>query len=149
MAGTGYTKELFIKDKPADVDLINDAVLNDDVDLVYPIAADEDIHFEIWAFYTAGAGGIQVAMSGPAGFTHLHYSANLDISGATKVTSAVATAWDVTVVKAAGSSGMVRIIGHVHNGINAGSLVFRWAQNASNPADTTVHQGSTIKVIRY
>lgn len=148
-ARQGNVLEYFLKDKSADTDLASDNTLNDDADLVYPMLANDDIHFEVWAFFTCDAGGIQVAMSGPAGFSHLHYSANLDISGSVKVTSNIGTAWDVTAVRTTSAQGMVRIVGHVHNGATPGDLVFRWAQNTSNVASTTIHQGSTIKVVRY
>lgn len=149
MAGLGALYEFYIVDKSVSITLQNDNTLNDDTHLTYPLAANEDIDWELTAFYNAGAGGIQCAMSGPAGYTALHYSANLDISGATKVTSAIATAWDVTVAQAAASSGLVRIHGHLHNGANAGTLVFRWAQNTSNVAATIIEEGSSLKVIRY
>lgn len=149
MAGTGGNlKELYIICKTTQIDLNNDNVLNDDSDLFYSVFANELIHFQVEAYYVAGAGGIQAAMSGPAAYTALNYSASLDIAGATKVTSNVATAWDVTVTQAAGSQGLVRISGYLHNGANAANLVFRWAQNTSNGANTSVYQGSRLKVFR-
>lgn len=149
MPGTGSSiREMIIVEKTADVDLINDNVLNDDAELKVSIAANEEMFFEVYAHYVAGAGGIKAAMSGPAGYEHLHYSANLDVSGATKVTSNLASAWDDIVNLASGSEGMVRITGMVHNGGNAGILVFRWAQNTSNGANTTIHQDSIIRVSR-
>lgn len=132
----------------SDVDLINDNTLNDDASLTYVMAADEHIFFEIYAHYIAGAGGIQAAINGPAGFIHLHYSANLDISGATKVSSNVADAYDAVVAQAAASQGQVRIQGAVHNGATPGNLVFRWAQNASNGANTTIHEDSVMRITR-
>lgn len=149
MASSGGTvMENFIAHTLADVDLQNDATLNDDGSLIYPVAANEMIHWLLYGFYTAGAGGIQAAMSGPAAFTKLNYSVNLDITGATKVTSAVAAAWDVTAAQAAASAGCVRIAGHLHNGVNAGNVVFRWAQNVANGANTTIHEGSALLVWR-
>lgn len=140
--------ETEIVDKVNDENTANDATLNDDSDLKFAMKANEVYSFEVYAHYIAGAGGIQCAMSGPAGFTKLHYSANLDVAGATKVSSNLATAWDVTVLLAGASQGMVRIIGNVHNGATPGNLVFRWAQNASNPANTTIHEDSWIRVNR-
>lgn len=148
MPGTGSTVlENIIFETSVDITLQNDNVLNDDSSLHYTMAAEEQILFEIYAHYLAGAGGIQCAMNGPAGFAHLHYSANLDVSGATKVTSNTAEAYDVTVSDGAGQ-GMVRLIGSVHNGATPGNLVFRWAQNVSNPANTVIHQDSWMRITR-
>lgn len=150
MARTGgLLKEIYVVDCSADVDLANDGTLNDDGYLKYDLQAGDDVHWELYAFYNAGAGGIQAGMSGPAGFTKLYYSVNLDISGATKVTSALAGAWDVVAAQAAASTGLIRIIGHLHNGVNAGDLVFRWAQNVSNAANTTIYEGSSLILYRY
>lgn len=150
MAGLGNTiLETYLLETLLDIDLINDNTLNDDAYLKYPMAVNEHIFFEIYAHYIAGAGGIQAAISGPAGFTHLHYSANLDVSGATKVTSNLATAYDTVVLLAAASQGQVRIVGSVTNGATPGDLVFRWCQNTSNGANTTIHTDSVMRVTRY
>jgi hypothetical protein len=148
MAGTGSTiREMIMFETEIDVDLASDNTLNDDAYLSCPMAANEELAFEVYAHYLAGAGGIQCAMNGPAGFTHLHYSANLDVSGAVKVSSNIAEAYQVTVTDGAGQ-GMTRIIGMVHNGATPGNLVFQWAQNVSNPANTTIHQDSWMRITR-
>lgn len=148
MPGTGSTiSEIIIFKTSFDITLQNDNVLHDDSSLHYPMAADEQIIFEVYAHYLAGVGGIQCAMNGPAGFAHLHYSANLDVSGATKVSSNIAEAYDIIVSDGAGQ-GMTRIIGMVHNGATSGNLVFRWAQNVSNPANTIIHQDSWMRITR-
>ena len=148
MAGIGNVFEHYIVDTSADVDLANDNTLNDDAYLIYPVAASEDVHFDLYAFYIAIAGGIKAAMSGPAGFTSLNYSVNIESAGAVKVTSNVAQAWDVTAVDGAGQ-GLIKIHGHLHNGVNAGNLVFRWCQNVSHANLTTIYEGSSMRIIRY
>jgi len=147
MSTGGNIYEIDIVEKSVDVDLASDNTLNDDADLKIAIKANEEFIFEIYAHYIAGAGGIRAAMSGPAGYIHLHYSANLDVAGATKVSSNLATAWDVVVTDGAGE-GQVRIIGSVSNGATPGDLVFRWAQNTSNIANTTIHQDSWARFTR-
>ena len=148
MGDGGCIREICIIDKSADENLVNDAVLNNDSEISYPLVANDDIHWELYAFFNAGVGGIQCAMSGPAAPTALHYSVNLDIAGANKVTSNVAVAWDTVALNAAASSGAIRIVGLVHNAANVGNLVFRWAQNAANPANTTIYQGSYLRIWR-
>ncbi len=149
MAGReGNMLEHYIVDTSADVNLANDNTLNNDGSLLYPMFAQDDIDFRITAYYLAGAGGIQAAMSGPAGFTALNYNVNIASAGAAKVTSNVAQAWDVTAADGAGQ-GLITIFGHVNNGVNAGDLVFRWAQNVSNAANTTIYRGSSLVIIRY
>ncbi len=149
MSGLGNIKEHFIVARVADDTIANSVALADDDTLLYPIFASEKVFFQVYILYTALAGGIRVAMSGPAGSTDLHYLVCLDVTGTTVSNSALGTAWDTYAALAGASTGLIRITGHLENGATPGNLVFRFAQSTSNANVTTIHRGGTLLVSRY
>lgn len=124
----------------------NDATLNDDPHLQIPIAVNEILVFELCAFWTAGAGGIQVAFNGPAAPTNLRYVIALE--GAGSMTTQSVAAWDTVVAIAGADNGFVSGWLSVENGVNAGNVIVRWAQQAANAANTTLQRGSWFRSYR-
>jgi len=143
----GYVSEILLVNKTADQNLINDASLNDDPDLTIPIAAGENMFVEFFVHYQALAGGIRASVNGPAAATHLHYTVKI-ATGVGLDTSNVETVFDQPTVKAGATQGFITITLGVHNGVNAGNIVFRWAQNGADANNTTVHEDSYVRAMR-
>jgi hypothetical protein len=148
MAGDGSSlQETLIEMKLATEATSNDETLNDDDTLVLSIIANAKYIWEVWANYSAGAGGARFAMHGPVGFTQLQYSATIITTGAV-VVQVNAGGYDIPVLLAGASTGQIIIRGGVQNGATAGNLAFRWAQQASNAAATNVQRNSFFKLLR-
>ena len=147
MGGDGsYIKEEIIVEKPADETTTNDNTINNDSNLLVSLDANSHYYFEVNAGAVWGAGFIQIDMNGPAGYTRLYYSMEIKLSGIVPVTQPT-TIYAAAISTAAGSGGNISIRGTVLN-VNAGTLNFRWAQNVSNAAATTVRAGSTLLLRR-
>jgi len=149
MPSTGsYEREILSIRKPIDESVANDNTLNDDGALLLPVAAGEIVHFQVNAYWLAGAGGIRVAFNGPAAFTNLRYCISLYGAGGANVVAGAVAAWDSIAAGGANDNGTILGCGCLENGANAGNVIFRWAQNNINVANTTVYRGSHLRMIR-
>jgi len=150
MPGTGSSiKESSLILKPASTVLANDNTVNDDPHLLFPIASSETLSFVFSVIYDAGAGGMRVTLNGPAGFVTLAYSLHLvnDV-GNTILSGNQSAAWGAEIVLAGAHFGLALAYLYVVNGVNAGNVVFQWAQQVANPANTVVRLGSRLHVSR-
>lgn len=147
--GVGNTvKEHLYIDKTADESVSSSNVLQDDNELLVAVAANEIVDIAVDAFYNAGAGGIAVSMNGPAAPTYCMY--NVCLKSTTGIASAgPQTAYNVASSLAGASAGIVMVHLYIVNGANAGNVVLRWAQNASNAAATTVYRGGAMMARRH
>lgn len=138
--------------KATDQAVTNNATPQDDTDLVYALAANEDVEFEGFIICNmAGNNGTdcRVTFTVPTGAT-IRWLASHQIDGvATPVTFAAVTASGTTIF-ADGSSGQtttLRVRGVVRNGATEGNLQFQFANNqAGGGRITTVVAGSFLKV---
>jgi len=128
----------------------NNNTLTDDPDLFFPMEANKSYTYTITAFIQASAAGdFKSRVTGPAAPTSVFLSqAGFGTTGMTQ-SNRIAQAYDSTDLTQVFTSNFVMrllINGTVNNGVNAGDLVFQWAQNttaAGNP--TLVLAGSTVE----
>jgi len=128
----------------------NNNTLASDPDLLFPMAANTSYTFTITVYVQASAAGdFKSRVTGPAAPTSVFLSqTGFGTTGMT-LSNRIAQAYDSTDLVQTHSSNFVMrwiINGTVNNGVNAGDLVFQWAQNttaAGNP--TLVLAGSTLE----
>lgn len=128
----------------------NNNTLASDPDLLFPMAANTSYTFTITVYVQASAAGdFKSRVTGPAAPTSVFLSqAGFGTTGMT-LSNRIAQAYDSTDLTQVFTSNFVMrwiINGTVNNGVNAGDLVFQWAQNttaAGNP--TLVLAGSTLE----
>lgn len=133
--------------KTADETINNSAALQNDDHLFVPVAASAYYEGEVYLGFTANvAAGFQVDFTAPAGAT-LRCSAFL-------VVVAGVTTWNTTnalgaVTGITASGAQLPYMGKfMLTTTNAGTLQFRWAQNAAHASNCTVHQGSWLRLRR-
>jgi len=149
MPGAGASlKEITLIYKPASTSRANTAVLADDPHLLFPIAANERILLRLWSLYIAGAGGIQFTVNGPGGFIALSYTNTIVPHNVAPRIASSSAAWLATVALAGATNGFLLMDLGLLNGANPGNLVLQWAQQAANPANTTLYHNSSIIVHR-
>ena len=121
--------------KPTTESVTSSAVLQDDNDFVFAIAASEVWQFDIWGGLTCGAtGGFQYTFTVPASATgtwsdHILTPALFNFGLAFAATDSFASA--VT-------SDPFHLSGLVVNAATPGNVTFRWAQAVSNGTATSV-----------
>ena len=128
----------------------NNNTLANDPDLFFPMAANTSYTFTITVYIQASAAGdFKSRVTGPAAPTSVFLAqAGFGSTGMTP-SNRIAQAYDSTdLTQVFTSDFLVRLLinGTVNNGVNAGDLVFQWAQNttaAGNP--TLVLAGSTLE----
>lgn len=154
---TGFAQTITTKAqlvvKNADESVTSSITIQDDDELLVPLAVNTDYAFTVWlrvVIGTAGGdGSIKCAFTVPAG-ANLQWSAIWQGSGSPSDADAVlasGTALGMTLPSTSGI-GWVRIDGTVKNGANAGNLTLQWAQNVSSSSATVVKAGSSISTIR-
>ena len=124
--------------------------LTDDSTLAFPVQANKKYRFRAKIFYdTPTAADFKFDVNGPASPTLVQIETKTIAPGATALSNiALKTAFAfsaVSVTETSGTNGMIEAEGIVHNGANAGTVAFRWAQNTSNGSNTTVRAGSYIE----
>lgn len=143
-------------EKAADESIASDALLSMDADIRFFANANNIVAFEAVVFFSsATAADFKFGWDGPASPTL--FSARVAYMGPDSGTSfgpgqdtqGKWTAYE-TVGESINSSvftagGSIHIKGILHNGANASSCGFTWAQGTSNVGATTVHAGSWIK----
>lgn len=128
----------------------NNNTLANDPDLFFPMAANTSYTFTITVYIQASAAGdFKSRVTGPAAPTSVFLSqTGVGTTGMTP-SNRVAQAYDSTdLTQTFTSDFLVRLIinGTVNNGVNAGDLVFQWAQNTTSAGSPAlVLAGSTVE----
>lgn len=123
--------------------------LADDGALVFSMAASTKYRIRCRVWYdTAATPDFKYAIAGPASPTLVRIERRSCIAGGTpaNVTGLDQAAVGSTALAGAGTvAGLVSFEAIWHNGSNAGTFSFQWAQNTSNGSDTTVLAGSYLE----
>lgn len=150
MAGSGSDyREIMHKHRDDDATLASDNSLNDDSDCVIAVKSGEHYMIRGYVHASFGAGGIQVGLNGPA-FSALHYGIiGYESAALASFGAVIATAWDTVMAVAGGGGGGTFAIIHGYVILTAdGNIVLRWCQNSSNVANTIMHAGTSLELIR-
>lgn len=138
--------------KTADETRTNTTTLADDSSLKMSMAANTKYVFRTQIFFNAAATpDLKWRHSGPASPTSISITRRQIIAGGTSIgTIAEDTAYSALdiAVAASGGVGIIWIEGVIANGANAGDFVFRWAQNTSDAAATTILAGSWLEYMK-
>jgi len=132
--------------KATDQSVTESTDLVDSVDLSLPLAANSTYRFEIGLLLTENGGGISSFTSVPSGssvFGKWNY-----IDGSTPSITPTATSINTLALILNGATGSVfqsTVIFSLVTGSSAGNVTFQFAQNASDPSDSTIKAGSWIK----
>lgn len=126
----------------------NNTATADDTDLKFTVAANTKYRFEMQLFfYSTAAADFKYQFTGPATPTVIAYRRETNVMGSsTSVNSLLFDfiSTDTSLVTNTSNIGQIRIWGILHNGANAGTVAFRWAQNSTDAGPTTVYAGSYI-----
>lgn len=136
--------------KNADETTASDTTLSDDAQLKFSVLASTKYRFRFVIFYdTPTAADLKFTIAGPAAPTLLQIQTKAIVPGATAYSAiAIQTAFafgPTVLLESAGTNGFIEIEGILHNGANAGTVSFQWAQNTSNGSNTTVRAGSYVE----
>ncbi len=127
--------------KTADESIVSSEVMQNDDELVIPVAANTDYAFMgiIVAQSASATPGIDYTFTVPAAITEGGWQDTQSGTGSTLI--AFATEDDMNL----GAETRATVIwGYLQNGANAGNLQFQWAQKTSNGTATTVKAGSYL-----
>jgi len=147
LTGAGWTTVSKAADqaKTADVTLANDSAL------VFTMAANTKyrIRARIHVSTANGTPDFKSRLTGPASPTLMlmHWrnpNAASGLESAARM-EAVYSATDYLLAGTAAFENVIYIDGYVHNGANAGTFAFQWAQNVSDAGATTVRAGSYLE----
>lgn len=149
MPGSGSViKEQFLVWKTVHTDTASDNTVNDDPHLQFSIAANESIFLTSLLHISAGAGGFRFTLNGPAGFTTILYRNMILPNAGNCLVAGSAAAWGIELVLAGAIIGIGRQFLYFVNGVNPGTIIVRWAQEAVNVANTSLFNGSYLHVLR-
>lgn len=138
----------YVRRKALDESINTSTTLQNDDDLVFPIAASEewvaDVNLDVGAALVAT--GFKVAITVPAGATMSLCAVASAFPGVNtfKRTTTSGAALDYTIVTAVDSNSSVRLFLRVLNSTTAGSVQVQWAQSTSSGTDVTVRAGSFL-----
>lgn len=127
--------------------ITSDSVVNDDSTLVVSVAANTTYRIRIHIFIeTTAAADFTFNMNGPASPTKMS-------CGVTAITESASVASDalsdyvaqINMAWASGTVGHAQVNCTFHNGANAGTFTFAWAQTTSTAVDTSVLKGSYLE----
>jgi hypothetical protein len=134
--------------KTANQSRVSTATLADDDTLKFAVAANTKYRFKVVVFFDTGAtGDFKYALSCPASPSLVRVQRDHILPGATTRVVAVDQACTASTAAAGTGTngGFVSMEGVFHNGANAGTVAFQWAQNTSDGTNTTVLAGSFIE----
>lgn len=135
--------------KTATETIQSDAVLGDDAALLFAMLANTTYRVRMSvAVTTTAAADFKFDVNGPAAATRVHILSVQTINGAgTPVSQGSSTYAGSAINMGFGSTadGHVIVDAIVENGANAGNLAFRWAQDTSTAANTSVLKGSWLE----
>jgi len=129
----------------------NSSTLVDVPQLSLNVAANERVLFRLNLFYNTATGAdfkYQVAVpTSPTLYRQLTEGMAPDD---TAVDLAIATSSAaVSILGAANTNGFLRVTGVLVNGSTAGTIQFKFAQDAATASDTTVYAGSFLEYRKY
>lgn len=135
--------------KSSDQTKTADAALANDTDLIFSMVASTKYRIRILVFFdTTAAADFKFALSGPAAPTLVRiFRKHVDPAALTTLVVAAEVAYTASTAVAAGAGttgGFVEFEMIVHNGVNAGTFGFQWAQNTSDASNTIVRAGSFL-----
>lgn len=136
-------------EKTTDETKTSDNTTADDTVLKFSVAANTKYRFVLQVFYYSGATpDFKYQFTGPASPTVIGYRRETTAHGASTVTNSLLSAYistDASITVGTSGIGQIRLWGILHNGANAGTVAFAWAQNTSDASNTTVYAGSFIE----
>lgn len=132
--------------KLSDESISSNAVLQDDDELVLPVAANTVYEMDCFVRYSSGTTpDIKFAWTFPAGALMRYSGIVYPVAGATTIFQFVQT----DTIGCEGSTsgpGVARFAGTVITSATSGSLRLQWAQNTSTASATIVQQHSYLKL---
>lgn len=135
--------------KTADQSKTTDQVASDDPILKFHMEANRKYSIRIAIYFTAGASpDIEYGLSGPASPTVVHVSRRSRAPNATAYVVAFEAAYTPTTFISGNDTSTLGEIFFdliVHNGANAGTFAFQWAQGNSSATATTIRAGSYLQ----
>ena len=146
--GLPLRQNWILASKNADETITASTTLQNDDDLRFTPAASTTYAFRIRAQYdTDAAADFKFGIDGPTSPTRFRASYRV-----TKPDGAIVdgnlTAYEtsgISITSGSGNGGFVEINGILTNGSNTQALRFQWAQNTSDPGNTTVRAGSELE----
>lgn len=134
--------------KTADEVVNASTTLQNDNHLAVTVAANAFYEGELYIAYTANASaGLKVDFTAPASAT-MRCSAYLVVVSGTTIWGTSNALGSVTGITATGAQLPYTNKFTLETSSTAGTLQFRWAQNASHASDLTVHKGSYLRLRR-
>lgn len=138
-AAAGFAETI----KTTDEQATGDATLSNDTDLQFEMLANAKYQIQILVYYsTSATPQFKYALSGPSAPTLVNVRRE---HGNATVTDGFDTAYTASTAITGMNAGFVAMDILVHNGANAGTFAFQWAQNTSDVAVTAVLAGSYIR----
>lgn len=141
--GLTFTKKIANETRSASTTLANDSTLLIDV------AANTKYRFRLTVFYTTpAAADFKYALDGPASPTQVAIRQSHVVPGASANTNQIMQSAEIgstSVLSGTTDPGYITMDGIWHNGANAGTLAFQWAQVTSDAGNTTVLAGSCLE----
>lgn len=135
--------------KSSDEAITEDTDLSDDFVLQFGVKANKTYVFCAEVFYdTPAAADFKYDVNGPGSPTLVRIETKSRAPGATEIVASGQTAFAFgpnTITTASATPGWIGLSGFVQNGVNAGTVSIRWAQNSSSASATTVRAGSFLK----
>jgi len=129
----------------------NSSTLVDVPQLSLNVAANERVLFRLNLFYNTAAGAdfkYQVAV--PTSPTLYRQLTEGKAPDDTAVDLAIATtSAAISILGAANTNGFLRVTGVLVNGATAGTIQFKFAQDAATASDTTIYAGSFLEYRKY
>lgn len=138
--------------KTANETIQSDNSLNNDSALTFSMLANTKYAIKIRVFSsTSAAADFQTAITGPASPTRVQflniYMADVGAFAAQSFSDSSYTSNSLSLVAGSNQNYVLKYDIIVHNGANAGTFAYQWAQVTSNASDTTVYAGSTLEYI--
>lgn len=139
--------------KTADETITSDSTLSDDATLKFSVSANTKYRFRFNVFFKTGAtADFKYALTGPASPTILAVRMSVCAAFGSVVNYRPMGQYSDTAQSLLGSpasavneGGFVILEGVLHNGANAGTVAFQWAQDTSDAGSTSVLAGSTLE----
>ena len=125
----------------------NDAVTANDSMLTFSVAANTKYRFDMELFFTTTtAADFKYQFTGPVSPTYVAIRRDHVAAGTQTIVDFVDAAYLSTDVPVTGANGtgFIKMTGIIHNGANAGTVAFRWAQNTATVVDTVVKAGAYL-----
>lgn len=127
--------------KTADETINNDSTLSDDSDLQFSVDANSVYSiFYTMKITSGGAPDFKYAFTTPTGTTIMNGGVLVASTGQSYQELLSTT---VTVISGSWPRS-IGLLGVLETGGNAGTVVFQWAQNSTDPTNTTLHEGALI-----